>query len=126
VTPEELRNRTWWSGPEVFLIVDDYDLVTSQNGNPLSVLLEFLPQARDIGLHLILARRSGGAGRALYEPVLQRVRELGSPGLILSGSRDEGALLGDVKPGPQPPGRGSLVSRRAGVSLIQAGWLPCG
>jgi S-DNA-T family DNA segregation ATPase FtsK/SpoIIIE len=126
VTPQQLRNRSWWSGPELFLLVDDYDLVTSQNGNPLNVLLEFLPQARDIGLHLILGRRSGGAGRALYEPVLQRVRELGSPGLILSGSRDEGALLGDVKPGPQPPGRGNLISRRTGVSLIQAGWLPCG
>jgi S-DNA-T family DNA segregation ATPase FtsK/SpoIIIE len=124
VTPEQLRRRTWWSGPELFVLVDDYDLVVGQQGNPLTVLMEFLPQARDIGLHLILARRSGGAGRSLYEPVIQRVRELGSPGLVLSGARDEGALLGDVKPAVQPPGRGNLVSRRTGVSLIQVGWLP--
>ncbi|HKT00830.1 MAG TPA: type VII secretion protein EccCb, partial [Rugosimonospora sp.] len=124
VTPEQLRKRSWWSGPELFLLVDDYDLVVGQAGNPLAGLLDLLPQARDIGLHLILVRRSGGAGRSLYEPVLQRLKELGSPGLVLSGSREEGALLGDVKPGPQPPGRGTLVSRRTGVSLVQLAWLP--
>ena len=49
----------------------------------------------------------------MYEPVIQRIRELGSPGLIMSGSKEEGVLLGDVKCAPQPPGRGNLVSRRA-------------
>jgi ESX secretion system protein EccC len=120
VTPDALRERSWWTGPELFVLVDDYDLVVTPSRNPMAALLEFLPQAKDIGLHLILARRSGGASRALYEPVLQRVRELGSPGLLLSGSKDEGALLGDVKASPQPPGRGYLVSRRTGSRLIQA------
>ena len=119
VTPEALRQRSWWSGPELFVLVDDYDLVVTPTRNPLTALLEFLPQAKDIGLHLVLARRSGGASRALYEPVLQRIRELGSPGLVLSGNKDEGILLGDVKPSPQPPGRGFLVSRRTGSQLIQ-------
>ena len=27
VTQEQLRNRSWWKGPELFVIVDDYDLV---------------------------------------------------------------------------------------------------
>jgi S-DNA-T family DNA segregation ATPase FtsK/SpoIIIE len=124
LTPEQLRRRTWWTGPELFVLVDDYDMVVTQVRNPIAPLLEFLPQARDIGLHLVLVRRSGGASRAMYEPVLQRLRELATPGLILSGSREEGALLGDVKPSPQPPGRGNLVSRRAGVSLIQVAWTP--
>ena len=69
-------------------------------------------------------RRTGGAGRAMYEPVLQRIRDLASPGLQLSGSRDEGALIGDVKPGPQPPGRGHLITRRDGARLIQLAWSP--
>ena len=59
VTPEQLRNRSWWSGPELFVLVDDYELVATVGRNPLQPLLEFLPQARDIGLHLII-----GAGRA--------------------------------------------------------------
>ncbi|MEU3771471.1 type VII secretion protein EccCa [Amycolatopsis keratiniphila] len=122
VTPEQLRNRSWWRGPELFVLVDDYEMVATVGRNPLQPLLEFLPQARDIGLHLVIARGSGGAGRSLFEPVLQRIRELGSPGLVMSGSRDEGALLGDVKPGPQPAGRGVLVSRRHGTGLVQVAW----
>ncbi|SDZ10868.1 DNA segregation ATPase FtsK/SpoIIIE, S-DNA-T family [Amycolatopsis xylanica] len=122
VTAEQLRNRSWWKGPELFILVDDYELVAQVGRNPLLPLLEFLPQARDIGLHIILARGAGGAGRALFEPVLQRIRELGSPGLVMAGSKDEGVLLGDVKPGPQPPGRGTLVSRRHGTGLIQIAW----
>ena len=83
-------------------------------------LSELLPQARDIGLHVIMARRAGGAGRAMFEPVIQRLRELGSPGLMMSGSRDEGQLLGGVRPAPLPPGRGFLVERRTGSRLVQA------
>ncbi len=122
VTPEQLRNRSWWRGPELFVLVDDYELVATVGRNPLQPLLEFLPQARDIGLHVVIVRGSGGAGRALFEPVLQRLRELGSPGLIMSGTKDEGALLADVKPSLQPPGRGTLVSRRHGTGLVQVAW----
>ncbi len=77
------------------LLVDDYDLVTPGGGavHPLLALAEFLPQAKDVGLHVVVARRCGGAGRALFDPVLGRVRELGAPGLVLNGSPDEGALL---------------------------------
>jgi DNA segregation ATPase FtsK/SpoIIIE, S-DNA-T family len=118
VTPEQLRTRTWWTGPECFVLVDDYDLVAATT-NPLLPLVEYLAQARDVGLHLVLARRAGGAGRALYEPVLQRLRELGSPGLVMAGERDEGPLVGTVRPGPQPPGRAWLVTRGEGSRLVQ-------
>ncbi|GHJ05926.1 hypothetical protein TPA0907_02930 [Micromonospora humidisoli] len=64
VTAEQLRDRSWWKGPELYLLVDDYDLVAGAAVNPLAPLLEYLPQARDIGLHLVLTRRIGGAGRA--------------------------------------------------------------
>ena len=119
VTPNQLRDRSWWSGPEIFVIVDDYDMVASPSGNPIAGLAEFLPQAKDVGLHLVLCRRTGGAARALFEPVVQRIRELGSPGLIGSGSRDEGVLLGTTRPAAMPPGRGVIVGRRYGQQLIQ-------
>jgi len=124
VTPQQLRDRSWWTGPECFVLVDDYDLVATGPANPLHPLLEYLPQARDIGLHMVLTRRSGGASRALYEPVIQRLRELSSPGLIMSGDKDEGPLLGNVKPSPMPPGRGWLITRKAGVRLVQLAHLP--
>ncbi|MDP9794067.1 S-DNA-T family DNA segregation ATPase FtsK/SpoIIIE [Catenuloplanes nepalensis] len=122
VTAEQLRRRDWWRGPELFVVVDDYDLIATQQSNPLAALTGLLPQSRDIGLHLIVARRTGGASRAMFEPVLQRLRDLGTPGVLLSGSRDEGALLGGVKTVPRPPGQGVHVSRRGGASVIQVAW----
>jgi S-DNA-T family DNA segregation ATPase FtsK/SpoIIIE len=119
VTPTQLRERSWWQGPEVYLLVDDYDLVATPGNNPLSQLLDVLPQARDIGLHVIVTRRVGGASRAMFEPVLQRLRELDSPGLLMSGNRDEGQLFGNLRPSAQPAGRGTLVRRRDGIQLIQ-------
>jgi DNA segregation ATPase FtsK/SpoIIIE, S-DNA-T family len=126
VTPEQLRTRSWWTGPRCFVLVDDYDLVATGPNNPLLPLLEHLSQARDIGLHLIVTRRSGGAARAMYEPVIQRLRELASPGLVMSGDREEGALLGNVRPAPLPPGRGWLVTRRDGIRLVQVAHVPAG
>jgi S-DNA-T family DNA segregation ATPase FtsK/SpoIIIE len=122
VTAQQLRDRSWWRGPEVYVLVDDYDLVATAGNNPLSSLLDLLPQARDIGLRLILTRRTGGAARALYEPVLQRLRELDSPGLLMSGNREEGPLFGNLRPSPQPPGRGHLIRRQDPVQLIQTAW----
>lgn len=124
VTPEQLRNRSWWSGPELYFLIDDYDLVAAANPNPVSSLVEFLSQARDVGLHLILTRRSGGAGRALYEQTLMRLRELAVPGIVMSGDRDEGALIGNVRPQALPVGRGYLVTRKEGTRLIQLAYLP--
>ena len=126
VTTRELRDRSWWTGPEVYLLVDDYDLVAPGGGapHPLLALAEFLPQAKDVGLHVIMTRRCGGAGRALFDPVLGRLRELGAPGLVMNGSPDEGALVGSVRPAALPPGRGILVDRRRGSRRIQLAWLP--
>ncbi len=123
VTPDQLRHRSWWQGAEVFVLVDDYDLVATQQSSPVAPLQPLLAQARDVGLHLALARRSGGASRALYEPVIQSLRDLATPGLLLSGSPDEGPLLGNLKPAPAPPGRGRLVSRNRGREVVQLGWL---
>ncbi|HEY3715201.1 MAG TPA: type VII secretion protein EccCa [Jatrophihabitantaceae bacterium] len=115
-----------WNGPKLFLLIDDYDLVGGAQGNPLLSLTEFLPQARDIGLHVILSRAAGGAGRGMFDAVMQRVREMGSPGILLSGTKDEGAVLGSAKMEPLPPGRGKLVHRRSGITLIQTGHLHSG
>ncbi|GAA1477726.1 type VII secretion protein EccC [Nocardioides aestuarii] len=122
VTPEQLRKRSWWSGAEVFVVVDDYDLVATQQSSPVAALQPLMAQARDVGLHLAVARRSGGASRALYEPVIQSMRDLAMPGLMLSGNPDEGPLIGTLRPTPFAPGRGRLVTRDAGTQMIQTAW----
>ncbi|WP_433165238.1 type VII secretion protein EccCa [Kribbella sp. CA-247076] len=119
VTPQQLRDRSWWQGPDVFVLIDDYDLVASSESHPLMPLLPFIPQASDLGLRVFVARRTGGAMRGLFEPVLARIRDVGSPGLLMSGSREEGPLLGGLRAQPMPPGRGRLVSRQGTNQLIQ-------
>jgi S-DNA-T family DNA segregation ATPase FtsK/SpoIIIE len=124
VTAAQLRERSWWHGPELYLLIDDYDLVATGTGSPVTPLLEVLPHSRDIGLHVVLARSSAGAGRAMFESVVQRLRELGTPGLLLSGSKNEGQLLGNVSAQPMPPGRGTLVGRTPPHRLVQTALLP--
>ena len=119
VTAEQLRSRSWWRGPEIFVLVDDYDLLCPGGPGPLAPLIEFLPQAGDVGFHFVVARRSGGVGRALFEPVLQRLREVGATGLLLSGDRQEGAIYPGAHLSAQPPGRGTLVRRGCRPALIQ-------
>lgn len=123
VTQQELRDRSWWSGPEIFLVVDDYDLVAGSTGSPLAPLADFLPYAADLGLHVIVARRSGGAARAMFDPLLARMREFGCLGVMMSSSPDDGVLLGSARPTSHPPGRATLVARGEGEHLVQIGWV---
>ncbi|XJF11782.1 type VII secretion protein EccCb [Mycobacterium sp. AMU20-3851] len=122
VTHQQLRDRSWWSGPEVYLIVDDYELITGAGHDPLAALLELLPHARDIGLHLVLARRAGGAARAMFTAVPSTLRELGSAGLLMSAGPEEGTLLGSVRPVRLPSGRGTLIVRGRADERVQIGW----
>ena len=119
LTIEQLHKRSWWEGPKVVLIVDDYDMVVTGSGtNPMSKLLDLLPHARDIGLHVVIARRTVGVSRTMFDPVIQRIRELDAAGILLSGNPDEGSLLG-VRLSAQPPGRGFLVRHGAEPILVQ-------
>jgi DNA segregation ATPase FtsK/SpoIIIE, S-DNA-T family len=112
------------AGPRVVLLVDDYDLLPASAGSPLSPLLDLLGLGRELGFHLVLARRVAGAARAAFEPVYQRLRELGGTGLVMSGDPDEGPVLGGLKAAPMPPGRGFLVQVRRPPTLVQVVYSP--
>ncbi|MEZ0050623.1 S-DNA-T family DNA segregation ATPase FtsK/SpoIIIE [Mycobacterium sp. MAA66] len=122
ITQQQLRDRSWWSGPELYVMVDDYDLVADSAANPLLALLDLLPHARDIGLHVVIARRSGGAARAMFDPILARMRDLGATGLLMSASPEEGVLMGGLRSTPMPPGRAVIVRRAQPEQVVQIGW----
>ena len=75
---------------DVYILVDDYDLISGLPLNPLSTLGDLIFQGRDAGIHVVLARSSGGASRAMLDPVIGRLVESGAPALILSGDPHEG------------------------------------
>ncbi|WP_431910276.1 type VII secretion protein EccCa [Micromonospora carbonacea] len=127
VSSERMRRRDWWQGPELFVVVDDYDLMTRGvgTGSTLDPLLPLLAQGAYIGLHLIVARSTSGAMRAMLDPVIRRLWELGSPALLFSYPKEEGRFLGEAAPRQLPAGRAQLVTRR-GVRLVQTGFVTTG
>ncbi|MFC9897783.1 type VII secretion protein EccCa [Nocardia sp. NPDC127579] len=126
VTSRQLAERSWWSGPEVFVIVDDYHMVAQRGAlNPLEPLKEVLVDSRDTGLHVIAARNIAQADTALYDNVIGQMKNLNSAGLIMDGSRLDGTLIGDVKAAKQPIGRGILVEPMVSrKDLIQGASVP--
>ncbi len=122
ITPEQLRRRDWWTGPEMFLLIDDYDLVASSANSPFQPLIDFLPQAGDIGLHVVIARGAAGSMRTSMDPVLRRLQESNTPDIALSCPPSEGPLLGNVRPRQFPPGRAMLLTRR-GYQIIQTAFV---
>ncbi len=125
ITPQQLKERSWWSGPDVYVLIDDYDLIGGGSLNhPLSPLVEYFPLARDIGLRTVIARRIGGAARAMMDPIIGRLKDLSCNGLVMSGSREEGGLFGGFKATEMPPGRGMLVSRTMKSGVIQLSRMP--
>lgn len=87
------------------MVIDDYDLVATSSGNPVAPLAGLIPQAMDIGFHIVLARRAGGISRAMFEPVHQGLTDIGTPGPIFSGDRMEGDLVAGVRASELPVGR---------------------
>jgi ESX secretion system protein EccC len=120
ISARELRDRAWWSGPDLYLVVDDLDMLAAGPASPLAPLLPYLARAREVGFHVVAAHRTAGVGRSLTgSSLLGKAIEIGADGLLLSGDPREGALLGGLRASEQPPGRGVLVSRGRPPRLIQ-------
>jgi len=115
-----------WVGPRYVVLVDDYDLLPAATGSPLSPLVDLLGLGRELGLHVVLARRVAGVARAGFEPVFQRLRELGGSGLVMCGDPAEGPVLGGQRAAELPPGRGVFLRPRRPPSLVQVAYSPPG
>lgn len=125
ITPERLSKRDWWTGPQLFLVVDDFEMVSGgpmSGPSPFAPLLEFLAQGSELGLHLVVARSANGASRGVSDPLLRQLLEVNTPALMLSCPPSEGMFLPGVKPRAMVTGRGLYVTRR-GTTQLQTGML---
>jgi len=120
ISPSRLPLRDWWTGGRLYIIIDDFELAESSgSAGPLQPLMPLLAQAADVGVHVILARSTAGAGRSMSNPAIRRMWELGTPALMLSCPKTEGAFLGNLKPRVLPVGRAQFINRRRAVRLVQ-------
>jgi S-DNA-T family DNA segregation ATPase FtsK/SpoIIIE len=109
----KLKDRDWWQGPELFIVVDDYDMIgASAAAHPFGPLLEYLAQGTELGLHLIVARSANGVARAMNDPLLRRLLEVNTPAVLMSCPPSEGVLFNNLKPRVLPAGRALHVTRR--------------
>jgi S-DNA-T family DNA segregation ATPase FtsK/SpoIIIE len=122
ISPEQLARRDWWDGPLLFVLVDDYDLFSGTAGapSPMAPLVPLIAHGGNIGMHMIVARSTSGSMRAMMDPVLRRLWELGNPALLFSYPKEEGKFIGEAKPRTLPSGRAQLVTRRS-IRLVQTG-----
>lgn len=115
LSAEELLSRSWWSGPEIFLIVDDIQQLPPGFDSPLHKAVPFVNRAADVGLHVIVTRTFGGWSSAGSDPMLRALHQDNAPLLVMDADPDEGFIRGKMKGGPLPRGRGLLMAEDTGV-----------
>ncbi len=115
LSAEELLSRSWWSGPEIFLIVDDIQQLPPGFDSPLHKAVPFVNRAADVGLHVIVTRTFGGWSSAGSDAMLRALHQANAPLLVMDADPDEGFIRGKMKGGPLPRGRGLLMAEDTGV-----------
>ncbi|GLY80326.1 type VII secretion protein EccCa [Actinoallomurus iriomotensis] len=121
IAPARMRLCDWWSGPRLFILVDDYDMVgAGPMQHPFDPLIPHLALGYEVGLHLVVARSAAGAGRGLGEMMMRRLQEVNTPSLLMSCPPDEGFLFGNIKGRILPPGRALRIARRKAVQMQTA------
>ncbi len=113
------------SGAEVFVVVDDHDLVTTGQHSPL---LALAAPARPGRRRRPAPRRRPTLRRCLAGPLRAGAADPARPrraGPAAVGQpRRRVRWSGGVRPVPAPPGRGRLVTRGRGVQVVQLAWRP--
>ncbi|WP_037834667.1 type VII secretion protein EccC [Streptomyces albus] len=121
IAPGRMKQADWWSGPRLFILVDDYDMLGAGIGNsPFDPLLNHLAMGWEVGMHIIVTRSAAGAGRGLNEMLMRRLLEVNTPALLLSCPPSEGILLGNIKGRNMNPGRAIRVARRKATQVQTA------
>jgi type VII secretion protein EccCb len=123
LTTAQLRTRSWWTGPDVVLLVDDWHMIVAASGltPPMTPLGPLLPAAADIGLHIVVTCQMSQAHRATMDRFVGAAFGAGSPTLFLSGEKME-FPTSEFKLKRRPPGQALLVSPD-GKEVVQAAYV---
>lgn len=123
LTTSQLRSRSWWSGPDVVLLVDDWHMIVAASGmgSPMAPLAPLLPAAADIGLHIIVTCQMSQAHRSTMDKFVGTAYGAGTPTMFLSGEKSE-FPSSEFKLRRRPPGQALLVSPD-GKEVMQAAYV---
>ena len=117
VTQEQIKAGIRWQGRQTFVLIDREETVQGWgSGNfmagayPLEPLAPFVDRAKEVGLHLIVGRRIGTWARAASSPLIDRLLRMKAAGVVMSGDRNEGPIIGMQRASRMQPGRGVYVT----------------
>ena len=111
--------RSWWQGPEIFLLVDDYAMVHNAAPTAFAPLAKHWGNAPQLGIHSIVACPMSLATRIISAAgsLPKQNNDAGGAALVMDGIRSEGPVIG-VRVDRRAPGRGVLVNND-GQGVIQ-------
>ncbi len=119
-TQEEMMTKKFWSGPEIFVVIDDAGIWPVME-NPLAPLAMHVEQARDTGLHVLAGTAVANWNQvAIGSSLLGKLRGGLTPTLVLDGRRDAGKIVGDMFAEPQRPGKAMYFTRSATAGALIA------
>ena len=117
-----------WSGPRMFLIIDDAErLGSGAFDSPLDVrapngmtMAQLIGAASDVGLHVLYTRSFGtwiNGQRA--DPIIATMVQANAPLLMMDSNPDPGFIIGRFRGHAMPPGRGLLISSSESARYTQ-------
>ena len=123
LTPSQLRARSWWTGPDVVLLVDDWHMIVAAGGmmSPMGPLAPLLPAAADIGLHIVVSCQMSQAHRATLDKFVGAAYGAGTPTMFLSGEKQDFPSR-EILVKKRPPGQAFYVTPD-GKEVIQAAYV---
>ena len=126
-SPEE-KARWRFTGPRLFIVIDDFTLLNVPGYSSMSVVAPLEPvvsRGRQMGVHFLVASSvknwmstTGG------NKIISGMSAAGAGVLILDGARDDGPIVAGIRATPRVPGRGELVYPKSGRQVIQVATPP--
>jgi len=135
-TAEQLRDRTYFSGKEIYVVIDNFfrlsegvmgrSVFDDDQLGPESVT-RLLASGDDLGVHFIVADDTGFADRVKSSPFLVALRDKQmAPILQLAGQPSSGSPLGQafhLKPMRWRPGQGRLIVDAEDYTTVQTAFI---
>lgn len=127
-TLADRQARNWWTGPEIFIVVDDWEQAAPhQSVKPVPVheLIHWVrKEGYERGIHVIIALNTNEIGvRTLADPVIKEMHASRTPVVMLSTDKLHGAFGSAKFADFGNPGRARYVETAAGRDdRIQVAW----
>ncbi|GAB3134268.1 type VII secretion protein EccC [Tsukamurella serpentis] len=123
---DALARRDWWTGPEIFLIIDDYDAVVARGDrtNPITQTVKLMNDGVIRGFHVIVVLNDAELlYKASSDPLIQYLDTHSSMALVLSADKFNVNIGGERGQRFGIPGRARFHPGRGAPSdAVQIAW----